>query len=257
MIVNADDLGYDEATNAAIVESLERGYCSSTTILANMPGFDDACRLAQENGLTGRVGVHLNVCEGMPLTEAIRGCPRFFHSDTGLGLRRDRRVLALSRLERDALAAELRAQAAACRQRGMALTHADSHRHAHEEWAIASVVLRVCREEGIPFLRLARNCGPARRRINRAYRRLLNARIARAGLARTRYFGSLADGAHLAAARHTRAADLPIEIMVHPVYDREGRLIDSTTERLLSEWDSELGLRGVGVSFAGMPFGGG
>jgi predicted glycoside hydrolase/deacetylase ChbG (UPF0249 family) len=43
LIVNADDLGLDSRTNAAIIATLEQQCCSSATLMANMEGFEEAC----------------------------------------------------------------------------------------------------------------------------------------------------------------------------------------------------------------------
>ena len=58
LIVNADDLGYDAPTNAAILHSFERQLCSSATLLANMAGFEEACELIHANGR--ECSVHVN-----------------------------------------------------------------------------------------------------------------------------------------------------------------------------------------------------
>ena len=58
LIINADDFGKNRDVNQAVVECFERGLCSSTTIMPNMPGFEEACRLVHEKGLVSHVGIH-------------------------------------------------------------------------------------------------------------------------------------------------------------------------------------------------------
>lgn len=225
ILINADDFGYSEAINRAIVESVSRGYCSSTTLMANMPDFEPACEAAHERRFADRVGLHMVLTEGTPLTDRLRACPRFCDEHGQFRLTRRTRVLRLATSEKRALADEMRAQIRRCRRHHLPLTHADSHNHVHEEWAIAAVLIAVSREEGIPAIRPARNCGPPTARAKRMYRNILNRRIRRAGLARTEYFGSYSDALHLMA--HSKGL-LPgsAEIMIHPGYDEHGCLID-------------------------------
>lgn len=231
MIVNADDLGYSSDINTAVIESLIRGYCTHATIMANMPGFEEACELVRENELVNRVGIHWVLTEGQPLTDDLKRCRRFCDADGRFCLTRSVRVLHLDGRERDAIRAELAAQLDRCRAQGLDPQHADSHRHAHEEWAIASVAIEACRSGGIRWLRLARNMGRSTGLGRAAYRRLLNWRIRRAGLARTRYFGSWED--YEFAARHGLMGENNIELMVHPRYGDTGVLIDATCGRSL------------------------
>ena len=91
IVVNADDFGMSRQTNEAILQAFEKGLISSTTIMANMPAFEEACQLARQHHLQRRIGLHLNVTEGKPLTADIADCPRF--CDAGGCWRPRRRVL--------------------------------------------------------------------------------------------------------------------------------------------------------------------
>ena len=42
LIVNADDFGMSAAVNKAILKAFQEKLISSTSIMANMPGFDEA-----------------------------------------------------------------------------------------------------------------------------------------------------------------------------------------------------------------------
>lgn len=48
LIINADDFGFTEATNYGIIDCFNKGVLTSTTIMANMPGFNHAIKLAKE-----------------------------------------------------------------------------------------------------------------------------------------------------------------------------------------------------------------
>jgi len=249
--INADDFGSDERTNAAIVSSFKQRLCSSTTIMANRPGFEDACKLAHDNGLENHIGIHFVLIGGMPLTRHIRKCSRFCNSDGTFKCQRQR-VFWLSGYEQDALADELRCQIIKCRANGLKITHADSHKHIHEEWAILSVVMSVCNEQDVPYLRLARNCSSNAVSVaKRGYRHALNCRIRYAHLAGTRYFGSVSDYCNLRRRIGTGQASQSIEIMVHPVYNPGGILVELSSGQALEKMDIEPRLRNQAVSFSG------
>ena len=251
MIINADDFGYSSEINRAIVESFHRGYCSSTTLMANMQGFEEACSLIHEKKLLNHTGIHLVLTEGVPLTDKIKKSPRFCNSDGIFNMSRKVRFWVLSADEKKAVAEELRAQIAKCRKNGITLTHADSHRHAHEEWAIAAIVIDICREEKIPYFRLTRNCGQGSALAKRMYRHFLNQRIRKAGLARTRYFGSAKDVFFLLEKRGVGRVGDSIEVMVHPGFDSRGSLIDWVDGSVLSDTIGRLKSGSSAVSFSG------
>jgi chitin disaccharide deacetylase len=62
LIVNADDWGYDEETNAAICDAHRAGGITSTTAMMFMRGTEQAAGLAREHAGLG-VGLHLNLVE--------------------------------------------------------------------------------------------------------------------------------------------------------------------------------------------------
>jgi chitin disaccharide deacetylase len=227
LIINADDLGYDAPTNAAIMESFDRQLCSSATLLPNMQGFAEACELIHSKGLLEHIGIHLNLSEGIPLTEKIRRSARFCDDEGRFRLLRDERIWHLEIGERELLAEEIRAQIQQLKGMRLKLTHLDSHKNIHEEWGIFRTLLPLVKEAQIPFVRLSRNMGPASSMVRMGYRRAVNFRLRRLGLSRTRYFGSMLDYQY----EHTRGSGGKVkkscEIMIHPAFDEEGTLVDS------------------------------
>ena len=226
VVVNADDFGASHQINQAILQAFELRLISSATMMANMPAFEEACELVHQHHLQYRVGVHLNITSGRPLTAAIADCPRF--CDGNGHWRPRRRVLTITRDEALALEAEIDAQISACERKAITPTHLDSHHHMHTEWGIAPVVIRAAKRHGIRAIRLAFNCGPRReqasamhRLLARAYRSMHNARLRYHELAKTDYFGDAAD-----AGRVLQMTTADVEIMVHPCLDQGGRLLD-------------------------------
>ena len=208
IIVNADDFGMSGEVNRAIVEGFEKGVISSTTLMANMPGFEEACELARSHNLVGKVGVHLNLTEGRPLSGPIQRLP-LLCDNTGL-FRARQTLFRISREERRAVEVEFAAQIQTCMDRGIRPTHLDSHQHVHTEWAIGAAAIRVARRFGIRAIRLSRNCGPGIDWVHRTYKAAYNTRLRIYGLAKTQYFGSVRDVLTVLA---TTRDD--VEVMVH------------------------------------------
>jgi chitin disaccharide deacetylase len=229
IIVNADDFGMSAESNSAIVEAFKRNAISSTTLMTNMSGFEEACELAHRHRLLGKIGVHLNLTSGFPLSESIRRCSRFC-DDEGRFRRRQTRFW-LSEEERPALETEIGAQVKACLDRGLRPTHLDSHHHVHTEWAIGASVITIARRYGIRAIRLSRNCGPEIDLVHRLYKWAYNTRLKRYGLAKTRYFGSAADVQEILA---TASGD--IEVMVHLTSEDSEKTTDCNEKVRFERW---------------------
>jgi predicted glycoside hydrolase/deacetylase ChbG (UPF0249 family) len=255
LIINADDFGLDHLTNRAIVRAFNLGLCSSCTIMANMPAFAEACELVHEHGLTAGAGLHLTLTEGAPVTERIKACPRFCDKNGRFCLSRRERILHLHARERDALAEEIEGQIIACRRRGVPLTHLDAHKHVHEEWAILSLVIAVVREARIPYVRLCKTFGLGMSRAKRLYRTVVNLRLRRAGLAGTDYFGTPDDyGLFCRTFDDPQTTPASWDVMIHPSFDYEGRLVDAWLQRPIDGMVRTLAGYQQACSYAGSRF---
>jgi hopanoid biosynthesis associated protein HpnK len=156
LIVNADDFGLTTGVNRAIIEGHLRGAITSATVMANMPAFDDAVRLAREHPSLG-VGLHFNITQGRPVAEASRvgslidGRGEFLGTSTALL----KRALT-GRLNLEEVAIELRAQIEKAQNASLRLTHVDSHKHSHALPQICETIIRTIGEYGVNALRLPR-----------------------------------------------------------------------------------------------------
>ncbi|MEJ0038827.1 MAG: ChbG/HpnK family deacetylase [Gammaproteobacteria bacterium] len=153
LILHADDFGETAEITAGICQVIEAGVVTSTSIMANMPGTEDALPLAA--GLADRAsfGVHLNFCEGRPLTRATslvdeRGN---FHAKRALFLRAVRGTLSLTELE-----AEVTAQIARIHEARIRISHVDGHKHLHQLPTVRNAVARVLPRFGIERVRVTR-----------------------------------------------------------------------------------------------------
>jgi len=151
VIINADDLGWSAGVTDGILMAHRCGVLTSATLMANMPDAARAAELVAPMASLG-VGVHLNACQGPPLSRAGR---RLAGRDgqmsfTGTGL-----VLAC--LGRpwlvQAVLEEFAAQIQWALSAGLSPTHLDSHRHVHAFWPLWRGLVRLAREHGVPFVR--------------------------------------------------------------------------------------------------------
>ncbi len=156
LIVNADDFGLTEGVNRAIIECHTRGIVSSTTLMANMPAFADAVRLAKTHPSLG-VGLHFNITQGPPVADPARipslldAEGNFPGTSTELAIR-----LLTGRFREEEVILELRAQIERALDAGLRLTHVDTHKHAHALPSICRAIARTIGEYGIQAMRLPR-----------------------------------------------------------------------------------------------------
>lgn len=227
IIINADDFGTSHSTDEAIIQTFSSGALSSTTIVANGATFESACVRAHDEKLLDRIGLHINLTDGLPLTDRIRKCPRFCDAD-GLFLPKklsfSRLFLPLNPDEKDALATEVKAQIDRCRAHGLPLTHADSHNHVHTEFVIGTLIMDVLKEEGIHYLRLTRNLGENMSIAKKAYKHLYNSILSAKGLRGVRYFCEITD--MITACKKGEKRPVSAEIMCHPVLGENGSVMD-------------------------------
>ena len=151
VVVNADDFGFSPEITEGILRAHRRGIVTSTTVAANMPSAADAVARLVEAPSLG-VGVHLNVSQGPPLSDAGRRL-------AGAGGVMDRSAMGvlLACAARpgllDAVAAEFDAQIRWLLDRGVHPTHLDSHRHIHAFPAVFPRVLALARRYDVRAIR--------------------------------------------------------------------------------------------------------
>ena len=239
-VVNADDFGMSSSANDAIRQAFDEGLISSTSIMTNMSGFAHACEIARACNLNGRVGVHLNLTQGAPLTEDICYARRFVDTKQLFSFGLSRSAVVLTRQELIAVRREWEAQIRRCLANKVSPTHLDSHHHVHTVWPLLSVTIDLARTFGIPFVRISRNVGPPPGAMKSLYKAVMNWRLRRAGLAASSYFGDAADVARV----HHQLSGR-IEIMVHPRLERNLLVDDLFTEQGSPQLIDAIGSLGV------------
>jgi chitin disaccharide deacetylase len=242
-VIVADDFGLDTPTTAGILQAFEEGLISATSLIANMPSFDEAVAAAHDGRLKGAVGVHLNLTEGMALTEPIRRCARIADSDGALRWTH-RFVPKLERDEMYAVGNEWRAQIQRIVEAGIRPAHLDSHHHTHTSWPFGTIAMALAREFKIPTIRLSCTFGSKPKPHVKLYKLLYNGRLRWRGFSMMAHFGDVQDVATVLPFMRG-----PIEVMTHPRLAKNGELINHTGGGPLAPLIDRSGLRGAGLSY--------
>jgi predicted glycoside hydrolase/deacetylase ChbG (UPF0249 family) len=251
LIVHADDFGETEEITRGISAGIEAGAITSTTVMANMPGTGFALREVRRLGDVASFGLHLNLCEGYPLTR----CPTLTGRDGAFLPKRQIAFRAMAGLlSSSELDAEVQAQAGLLRDAGVRLSHIDGHKHLHQLPQVRDSVVRAAQRFGLERVRRSLAGDPGwRAHASTAVRQALAWRAGRLFAAhRLRYPARVVDLAELGrAATAQRGAELLgaghiIEVFCHPGTEQADAEKPGSCERsaelrfLLSERWTEL-----------------
>ena len=245
LFVNADDFGKNPDINRAVCEAFDKGYLTSTTLMANMPGAHEAYELARQHGFKDRVGVHLNITEGMPLTEGIRSNPLICAQDGSFNAafyHNTKYRLYMDRQSIDQIKDELDAQISLFLELGFSTLHVDSHHHVHTNYPVYRALKELSLKYRYGYIRLSRNLYRGGSLYNNIYKSLYNRGVRSLADTCSAYFGSYRDfmtyyslDPYSVDDRKREATDdmkklyrdKDVEIMVHPMYGQAGELMDT------------------------------
>lgn len=152
--MNADDFGLTRGVNRAIVELHCAGVLTSATLMARAGATDEAVELALAHPDLG-VGCHIVLADGEPVL-APHQVPSLVDKRTGCfppKLTTFLRRLFTGRIRAGEIEAEAAAQIALLQNRGLRLTHVDTHKHTHMFPPVLRPVLRAARAAGICAIR--------------------------------------------------------------------------------------------------------
>ena len=221
IIINADDFGRMADINRAIVKAHEQGLINSISLMTNMPSTEEALELIRQYKLQDCVGVHLNLSHGSPLTPAMRKLPLLCDA-TGHFHARNRRILFLSKEDRECIRRELEAQIQVYLKQGFHPTHLDSHHHYHYAWPICSILIELAQKYQIDRIRIFHNYRSEHfPGLKRLYGFLFNTRLRNLNLQSSELYTYLED--LLRKPYHGNAC---LEIMTHPALNEQGEVID-------------------------------
>ena len=151
-IVVADDFGLSPGVNRGIVEAHERGIVTMATLLANMPGFDDAARRLKEQPRLA-IGLHLCLTLGQPVSHS-GDVPTLVQPNGGfVSFASWLRRWLLCRISPGDIIRECAAQARRLIDAGLRPTHCDVHQHLDALPVVREAVIETCRTFAIPAVR--------------------------------------------------------------------------------------------------------
>jgi chitin disaccharide deacetylase len=154
LIVNADDFGLTPGVNRAIAELHAAGAVTSVTLMARASATTEAIEIARSTPTLG-VGCHVVLVDGAPVLPPDRIPslidPRTGHFRSTLSAFLPR--LLTGNIDASEIEAESAAQIGLLQDRGLELTHIDTHKHTHMFPAVLRAVLRAARAAGIDKIR--------------------------------------------------------------------------------------------------------
>lgn len=241
IIINADDLGMSNAVNEAIIRLFSLGLMDRCSLMINMSGVDTLVRTCKKDPfLFSRIGLHLNLTEGRPLTDEIRNT-LFCDLEGNMTLENVNLYnrIYIDYFTRKAVIKEINAQMNMFNSMGFPLKHLDSHNYSSADISICKLVIDQASTYGFESIRLAKNIySEENRGLKYFYRQLVNMRIIKFNsqffsVESTDLFGSIFDVFKYIDVKKNN--EKSIEVMVHPIIDSDGNLVDHYTNEQLVE----------------------
>jgi hopanoid biosynthesis associated protein HpnK len=154
LIINADDFGWTDGQNQAVVQAHTRGILTRASLLCNGLAFEEAIEISSRLPRLG-IGIHLTLNEGVPLLDA-RRLPHLTRLDGAFndGLKPLVWLWATGKLSIQEAQSEWRAQIERALRAGIEPTHLDSHKHVHLFPPLLRAIIDLAREYHIRYVRL-------------------------------------------------------------------------------------------------------
>jgi predicted glycoside hydrolase/deacetylase ChbG (UPF0249 family) len=151
-VVNADDFGLTPEVNAGILDGHSQGIVTSTSIMTNMPYYEEIQAVRHDFPELG-LGLHVCLSEGKPVSPADR--VRSLIDDDGQFLSRPVLFdhLRHNKVDLREVAVELSAQLQALEDQGVKPDHWNSHQCVHLHPRLLGVMKRVLSPEKIACMR--------------------------------------------------------------------------------------------------------
>ena len=154
LILNADDFGYSEAVNKAVLHAHLKGALTSASLMVTEPAWEQAVEIARATPGLG-VGLHVSVSfdRSVLKPDQIPGLVgadgRFGRDPFRVGMR-----YALSRAVRPQLLLEMEAQFKRFASTNLPWSHADGHQHFHLHPTVWGHFMDLCDSHSVCRIRL-------------------------------------------------------------------------------------------------------
>ena len=154
LIINADDFGFSDDVNTAIIQAHEEGILTSTSLMVTGDAAQNAIALAKNHPHLA-VGLHLvlvcgkSVLPPAQIPHLVDSQGNFSDNPTQAGLN-----YQFNQATRAELRLEISAQLEKFRDSGLNLAHVDGHLHLHVHPVILNILTEFAAEFKIKFIRL-------------------------------------------------------------------------------------------------------
>jgi predicted glycoside hydrolase/deacetylase ChbG (UPF0249 family) len=216
LIINADDFGVNHSVNTAIAASFSKGIINSASMIVTMPGFEEALELSAKYGFRDKLGIHINLTEGFPLTNL---------SKTGLldlEGKFSRKAITnpyiyFSAYVKKKIKEELKQQYRMMVDNGIRPTHINSHHHVHTLPWLSAIFLDFAKKEDLK-IRIAQS-QKGKSVLKHQYRMFLNNQFKKKQL----HFSDHFENAVFLVDYLDKIKDhnVVFEVMVHPAYQKD------------------------------------
>ncbi len=221
ILVNADDYGFSKSCTDAIFDCFSKGLITTTTACVNGDYFDYGVSLIKNSPYKNKIGIHINLTEGKPLTDKIKKNEKFCNAN-GTFIGYPGRYKKLSKKDKEDVCCEIQAQIDRFLDSGLSINHLDSHHHVHNSFIVLPLIIKIAKKNNINRIRILRNIGiiPI---LKRFYKKILNLYLK--PFSYSKYMGSAYDFS-----LRRKKINSTIEIMVHPDYNKNNILIDRVND---------------------------
>ncbi len=154
LVINADDFGFSDDVNTAIIQAHEEGILTSTSLMVTGDAAQEAIALAKNHPHLA-VGLHLvlvcgkSVLPPAQIPHLVDSQGNFSDNPTQAGLN-----YQFNQATRAELRLEIAAQLEKFRDSGLNLSHVDGHLHLHVHPVILNILTEFAGEFQIKFIRL-------------------------------------------------------------------------------------------------------
>jgi predicted glycoside hydrolase/deacetylase ChbG (UPF0249 family) len=150
LIINADDFGLLPEVNQGIIECFESESITSTTLMVNTDGVQDAVNLAKKHPSLG-VGLHFNLTQGKPISSPNEIPSLVDHSGNFHSRSQFEKKIILGKISLSDLKKEFAAQYKRFKDWGLEMTHIDSHHHIHVFPSVFRIASNYARKMALPL----------------------------------------------------------------------------------------------------------
>jgi hypothetical protein len=236
LYLNADDFGLSNEVNAAIDKCFKEKIIYRASIMVNMPCVEQAMELARQNLYLHKIGLHLNITQGEPLTSQIKTtgfCTKgVFNKKI---LRPINMILPLKKRQRSTLEKEIIEQCVYFKKLGGISHHIDSHHHIHTNYNLNMVVVENAIKNEFTSIRLMKNI-PENTGVKKIIKMVINNRLMIMNRVENNdVFKFFCDITDVKKINEEDITNKKIEVMVHPII-KNNQLIDAISGIDLISW---------------------